>query len=1233
MADLRACAPSHHDNPPGTVADVRPLSPEEPSSLTDSKPLYPDKNDFIKEWGLNFTPAYLSAHGHRAGEDEKTWQTDPCLVGTSGCIAWTELEKQELVDQYHRAIKKLAITGKCVRTHINRAFCDDKGYCKLVDAQGKKVEGCVELDKDEAVQLVYQLGPKGDGSEEWKQEVKQVKRDPYTDSLRVPVDDAEEVKPVKRDSEADPADDAEAAIDLSNINSRSDAERQATKLYDMVSAYDSSKQGICEEGADTCTAGELCELDAEPAETHDIHKRDVSDDDDHIIHTYLVLPRLKSNIGPSSVPIGTCDCGKSYPNFQKFLDAAKPHGQCNQSGNGRIWEYQCAEQGGKLNMQDSDLKWWQRSLCQRCSDAGCASATTCPADAPQAAPLVKRNEDDAGHMDIQKHDSGDDFVIETYLDIPPDMTKPGHPDSSPLPIGTCNCGQIYGNFVTFLQEAKKHGSCDNPDSSHPQSYQCLEKGGKPSMTLDDEQWWEQALRKRCSDAGCASADTSAAPLAKRDSYTHFIIDAWVDAPHPKIKDGIVDTLIGKCDCGTDNHCLNQYTAASAQHGSCKNPYPTDPGHYSCHEVGGKVDDIGPKMSAGDKEWWHQALSKRCVDAGGSLSSSNSAPLAKRSEGDSRDQVIHKRDSGDPFVIDTWLEAPNPNQGYPDSVVATRVGKCDCGTDNHCLNSFLAAGGQHGSCKNLGKEFPKSYSCHENGGKENMSDGDKRWWHQALAKRCTDAGGRDIGSPSAASLSKRSEVDSSNLVARRQANGKETVFWTSLRPSQTTFYKVGMCTCNTDACKNSFLAAASKNGKCTLPEPPFPSTDYNCDENGGSVNMSEGDIQWWDRALCKRCNDAGGKTTWCDRLPPAKRSEAESRSRAVRKRAPEAHSFNTLLKISEPSPTSTGLKVIGKCICDEGTACKDNFLKAVSQAGKGSCDNSQSSSDFVCTEQGGNLNMSQGDDQWWYQAMCKRCTDAGGHNDKGDGLSDRAWATRCGNSPSDPSLRKRSGTGSRSGCRPFTSEEKAEARAFGIDILTRFLSTGKCDKGAPNCNAAGYCDRFDNRLDRRLRQCRQLSDDEEDELFNKVITSIFTKPTHKAGEFEFLPHLKPAENVASASGGKVKRSSTATHADDEHDPDFVTYHPSDSDSFEAAAKPTKHEIREFMALCEQLSEDDEALRAVANAAGVEDDYQIAELREYFAAMAEDREEAIKALEHAKTAQMLGESKFGGAGKSG
>ncbi|SOV05937.1 uncharacterized protein UDID_19071 [Ustilago sp. UG-2017a] len=62
--------------------------------------------------------------------------------------------------------------------------------------------------------------------------------------------------------------------------------------------------------------------------------------------------------------------------------------------------------------------------------------------------------------------------------------------------------------------------------------------------------------------------------------------------------------------------------------------------------------------------------------------------------------------------------------------------------------------------------------------------------------------------------------------------------------------------STGSSVKAFMDAAQNTGKCTWKT----STDVECVEQGGNTDMKSGDIIWWKRTFCKRCIDAGGKST-------------------------------------------------------------------------------------------------------------------------------------------------------------------------------------------------------------------------------------------------------------------------------------------------------------------------------------------------------------------------------------
>ncbi|SPC64723.1 related to Mig2 protein [Ustilago sp. UG-2017b] len=69
----------------------------------------------------------------------------------------------------------------------------------------------------------------------------------------------------------------------------------------------------------------------------------------------------------------------------------------------------------------------------------------------------------------------------------------------------------------FITEAKKYAECNQV---HPDNVQCVEKNGNKVMDKGDENWWQMAFCKRCSDAGGENrADLS---CADEDYYPKFV---------------------------------------------------------------------------------------------------------------------------------------------------------------------------------------------------------------------------------------------------------------------------------------------------------------------------------------------------------------------------------------------------------------------------------------------------------------------------------------------------------------------------------------------------------------------------------------------------------------------------------------------------------------------------------------------------------------------------------------
>lgn len=89
-------------------------------------------------------------------------------------------------------------------------------------------------------------------------------------------------------------------------------------------------------------------------------------------------------------------------------------------------------------------------------------------------------------------------------------------------------------------------------------------------------------------------------------------------------------------------------------------------------------------------------------------------------------------------------------------------------------------------------------------------------------------------------------------------------------------------------------------------------------------------------------------------------------------------------LSAVAPSSKVSGYFGVCRCargpDDGVrgtereSCTTRFFK---EAGKTAECEYHTATDISCTEQGGKLDMTDGDNTWWQQAFCKRCIDVGG----------------------------------------------------------------------------------------------------------------------------------------------------------------------------------------------------------------------------------------------------------------
>lgn len=201
-----------------------------------------------------------------------------------------------------------------------------------------------------------------------------------------------------------------------------------------------------------------------------------------------------------------------------------------------------------------------------------------------------------------------------------------------------------------------------------------------------------------------------------------------------------------------------------------------------------------------------------------------------------------------------------------------------------------------------------------------------------------------------------------------------------------------------------------------------------------------------------------------------------------------------------------------------------------------------------------------------------------------------------------------------GCREYTAEEKSDMRQYWTIMIAKTITTGKCKRTTGDgvrCDRNGYCDLLLGKDGgERDANCRLLSRDEQAELIETL-------------EAELDAATDSPHHSDSDAGAKVKRDWSGAYGGEK----TTTFEPSQEEEFEKALQPTKEELEEFMQLCKHLSEDPAALETIAEAAGMEDQEHIVELRERFSALADDEESATVVLEHAKEAQMLAESKLG------
>ncbi|TKY86987.1 hypothetical protein EX895_003664 [Sporisorium graminicola] len=351
-------------------------------------------------------------------------------------------------------------------------------------------------------------------------------------------------------------------------------------------------------------------------------------------------------------------------------------------------------------------------------------------------------------------------------------------------------------------------------------------------------------------------------------------------------------LYGKCRCKADpsetlwvngapvrsNTCQGKFVAEAEKHGVCNHTTPTT---VACVESGGKTS-----MSDGDTQWWEQQFCQRCNNAGGI----NDLAFCQGSH--HKVEIIStlsKQASGVFYGMCTCPKGPND--------LTWDNGPMDKGT---CVGKFGVEASKYAQC--FVDKHTDTIHCIEVGGKEQMTDGDNEWWEQAFCQRCVDAGGvseKGFRCPAGYTNTHKLELtpdggNRANLDGSVHPAGKKRsplpapatlekrvyqksydidVYSTlsshpNLGSGPTANGAYGHCTCSeedgdetwvngapksTNSCLAKFVREAQKHGKCETATPD----QVTCIENGGSTSMSDGDSEWWQKQLCKRCHDAGG----------------------------------------------------------------------------------------------------------------------------------------------------------------------------------------------------------------------------------------------------------------------------------------------------------------------------------------------------------------------------------------
>lgn len=213
------------------------------------------------------------------------------------------------------------------------------------------------------------------------------------------------------------------------------------------------------------------------------------------------------------------------------------------------------------------------------------------------------------------------------------------------------------------------------------------------------------------------------------------------------------------------------------------------------------------------------------------------------------------------------------------------------------------------------------------------------------------------------------------------------------------------------------------------------------------------------------------------------------------------------------------------------------------------------------------------------------------------------------------------------CRPYTKKELSEMRMEWTEQMKDLVNTGHCRRGYERqCRETGFCEVvLDWNTGVFNPGCRMLTRHERAELYEEIQEQLQAASEAQASPNSAGPKVKRdmySNEGSRGSGGSSSKSSGGSHG--ETDYTTTTFYPADEDR--PSFKPTQDEVDEFMELCEELSKDPAALETIAEAAGIENPRQIEMLREHYEYLSTNPELAITALEHAKEAQMLSESKL-------